>query len=220
MHEDALQRQVVHSAVGAVGVADAVYFAAFGRDFLRSGVGNDADVVTFAELFDQHFVRFEFGHEFHQGHAFDDAGQVQRGLNAGIAATDNGDVFVFEEGAVAVRAEGDAVADVFFFTGDAEFAPFRAACHDKGAGFDGLAGVEGDFMGFVSRRDAFHAEVFTDGDRVGSEMAMQFARKFGARGFRHRDEVFDVHGVFDLTTDAVGNDGDAEAFARGVDGGG
>jgi len=67
-------------------------------DFLRGGVGDDADVVAFAELFDQHFVRFEFGHEFHQGHAFDDAGQVQRGLNAGITTTDDGDVFVFEEG--------------------------------------------------------------------------------------------------------------------------
>ena len=208
----------MHSAIGTVGVADAVYFAAFGRDFLRSGVGDDADVVAFAKLFDQHFVRFEFGHEFHQGHAFDDAGQVQRGLNAGITTTDDGDVFVFEEGAVTVRAEGDAVADVFFFTGDAEFAPFRAACHDKGTGFDGLTGIEGDFMGFVTSRDTFHAEVFADGDGVGCEMAMQFAREFGACGFWHRDEVFDIHGVFDLATDAVGNDGDAEAFARGVDG--
>ena len=75
-------------------------------------------------------------------------------------------------------------------------------------------------MGFVTSRDAFHTEVFADGDGVGGEVAVQFAREFGACGFWHRDEVFDVHGVFDLSTDAISDDGNAEAFARGVDGGG
>ena len=72
------------------------------------------------------------------------------------------------------------------------------------------------------RRSAFfhalHAQVFAEGNRVGGEVGVQFARQFRAGGFRHGDEVFDVHRVFHLTADAVGNEGDFQPFARRVDG--
>ena len=202
----------------AVGVAQAAHFAVFCVNRLRGGAGDDADVVAFAQLLDQHFVRFQLRHEFQHGNAFDDTGEIQRRFNAAVTAADDRDVFVLEERAVAVRAEGDAVADVFFFAGDAKLAPFGTAGDDERAGLNRLAGVEQHFVRRPAFFHALHTQVFAEGNRVGGKVGVQFARQFRAGGFRHGDEVFDVHRVFHLTADAVGNEGDFQPFARRVDG--
>ena len=73
-------------------------------------------------------------------------------------------------------------------------------------------------MGFIAASERFHAQVFLDGDRIIGQMLLQFAGELRAGGFGHGNEVFNIHGVFDLSADAIGNQGHGNTFARRING--
>src|SRR3546814_18174584 len=63
----------------------------------------------------------------------DEAGEVDRGLDAAVAAADHRDALALVERAVAVRAIGDALVAIFVLARHAELAPARAGRQDPGA---------------------------------------------------------------------------------------
>jgi hypothetical protein len=65
----------------------------------------------------QHGVGAQLAVEFEQRDMADDAGEVDRRLDAGVAAADHRHALALEQRAVAVRAEADALAAYSFSPG-------------------------------------------------------------------------------------------------------
>ena len=117
LHEHALQLDPGIRAVAAMLEGQAVDLAASPGDLGGLGVGVDADVGQALELAHQHRVGLQLGHEFEHGDVLDHAGQVDRGLDAGVAAADHRHVLALEQGAVAARAVGHALGAVYWIFG-------------------------------------------------------------------------------------------------------
>jgi hypothetical protein len=86
------------------------------------------------QLFHQHGVGLEFGHELNHGHMAHHTGQVDGGFHTGVATANHGHVFALEQGAVAVRAVGHAFVFVLGLAGHVHIAPARAGGQDDGLG--------------------------------------------------------------------------------------
>src|SRR3546814_4105696 len=63
----------------------------------------------------------------------DDAGEVDRRLDAAVAAADHRDTLALVERAVAMRTIGDALVAILILARDAELTPARAGRQDHGA---------------------------------------------------------------------------------------
>src|SRR3546814_11651235 len=63
----------------------------------------------------------------------DDAGEVDRRLDAAVAAADHRDTLALVERAVAMRIIGDALVAILILARDAELTPARAGRQDHGA---------------------------------------------------------------------------------------
>ena len=127
------------SLVGvAVLVDQAVDLAAVAGGFGGQRHRVHLDVGQAGQLALEHRVGAQLAVEFEQGDVADDAGEVDRRLDARVAAADHRDALALEQRAVAVRAVGDALAAVFLLAGHVHLAPAGAGGED-----DGLAAEHG-----------------------------------------------------------------------------
>jgi hypothetical protein len=120
-------------AGGAVGVAQAGHLLAVADHLGGEGADDDVDVGQAAQLALQHLVGAQRVVELDQGDVADDAGEVDRGLDAGVAAADHRDALALEQRAVAVGAVGDALVAVLGLAGHVHLAPAGAGGQHDGA---------------------------------------------------------------------------------------
>ena len=175
------------------------------------------------ELFHQHGVRLELGHEFDNGHMAHHAGQINRGLHAGIAAANHGDILALEQGAIAVRAIRHALVLVLGLTRHVDIAPARAGGQDHGLGLECAAVGQlhlDQATGLRSRNELVGTLQIHDVHVIGAGVRFQRSSEFGAIGFQHRDVVLNRQCVVHLATKALGSHTGTDAFARGVYGSG
>src|SRR5690606_565283 len=160
LHEDAVERELLLFARRTVLVHQTVDLAVGAGHFGGLRVGDDLDVGQAVELLLQHRVRLQLRGELEHHHRADDAGQVDRGFHAGVAAADHRHRLALEQGAVAVRAVGHAVTAIFAFARHAELAPARAGRHDHALRLEHAAVFQLDLdqtAGLGRRGDAGHA---------------------------------------------------------------
>ena len=195
MHKNARQRHFVRGFGGAVFVAHGGYVLAVAHHFGDLRVRDDAHVGQGLQFLLQHGIGFEHGHEFEERDVLDDAGQVDGGFHARVAAANHGHGLAFEQGAVAVGAEGHAAGFVLRLTGYAHFAPARAGGQHHGLGFEGCAVGQCDFGQIaglgrrLERRGCVRAQHV---HAVVAHVCLQGGGELGAFGFLHGDQVFDA----------------------------
>ena len=152
----------------------------------------------------------------------DHAGEVDGGLDAGVTATDDGDVLALEQWAVAVRAEGDTLIAVLFLARHAHEAPVRAGGDDDLAGLEGgvLAEVDGAELAILARSQAGCGLCLDDVDLVVVDVRLEVRREGLAIGLRDGAVVLDGLGVQHLAAEALTDEADAQALTGDVDRGG
>ncbi|OQB99789.1 MAG: hypothetical protein BWX79_03052 [Alphaproteobacteria bacterium ADurb.Bin100] len=150
-------------------------------------------------------------------------GQVDGGLDAGVAAADDGHVLALEQRAVAVRAVGHALVPVLRFARYVDVAPARAGGQDHGFRLQRAAVGQlqlGQTAGLAGGDELVSALQVHDVHVVGAGVGFECGGKLGAVGFEHRDVVLDRQRVVDLPAEALGRHTGADALARGIDRGG
>src|SRR5690606_8787532 len=221
LHEDAFQLDAMRLAGIAVGVYEAIDLVGAG-DFSRQRRGNYGHVRQAEQLALQHGIGAQLGIEFDQCDMADDAGEVDRRLDARVAATDYRHALAFEQRAIAVRAIGDTAAAELAFARHIHFAPARTGGNDHAFTAQRRTALDFDFNeaahGLRCRDQSGRALQVHDIDVVASDVLLKCRRHFGAFGFFHRDEVFDGHGIQHLAAEALGHNAGIDAFARGIDG--
>ena len=151
-----------------------------------------------------------------QGDLGAEAGQEGRLLDRGVATTDDGDVLLAEEEAVAGRAPADAVAGEPVLVGQAELAVARAHGQDHGLRGEGALGG-GDHLGLAGEVERGHVV----GDDLGAE-ALGLGPHLVHQG-RALDAVAEAREVLDLGRvhqGATSGDGPLEQQGREVRAGG
>jgi hypothetical protein len=149
----------------------------------------------------------------------DDAGQIDGGLDAGVATADHGHALAFEQRAVAVRTVGDAPVAVLVLAGHADLPPARAggeitARADSVAPFASSTRCRPPGLAAGIRRSArCRFMMSTSYSRTCSSSARA---SFGTLGVRHRDQVLDGQRVQHLAAEALRGHAGADALARGV----
>ncbi len=202
---------------GAIFVVHTDHLAAITDHFGGASAHDNVDIAHGASLLLQHFIGTQGIGKFHYGDVFDDASQVDRCLDAGVTATDHRYSLALEEGTIAVRAVGHALGAVLELTRHVQVTPAGTGRQDHGAALQGGTGGEihvhipifadggGALLG-----DHFHAVLF--------DVLLQAGGQLGAFGIGDGDKVLDADSIHHLTTEALGNDGSANAFTSGIDG--
>src|SRR5699024_9831593 len=115
---------------------------------------------------------------------------VDRGLHTGVAAADDRDRLALEEGAVAVRAEGDALVAVLLLAGHAHGPPAGAGGQDDGPALEGRTVRQVDpGQPALALGEGGGLLPADDIDLVLADMALQVGRELGTLGVRDGDEV-------------------------------
>ena len=212
----------MHLARGAVLVGEAGDPGAVAEHLGGEGAGDDGDVGQAVELALEDVVGAQDGVELEQGDVVDHAGEVDGGLDAGVAAADDGDALALEERAVAVRAVGDALVAVVVLARHVHRAPAGAGGEDDGARPQrGAVGqLDGDVAVVAGGHQAGAPLEVHDVDLVLLHVLLEGGGQLRALGVGHRDEVLDGHRVEHLAAEALGRHAGADALAGGVDGGG
>ena len=120
LDEDAGKLGRAQRAALAVLVHESVHPLSVARDFGGLGAGDHAHVRQAVELAREHRIGAQPRFVFDQRDVADDAGEIDRRLDAGIAAADHRDPLALEQRAVAVRAVGHAPIAVLALSGDVE----------------------------------------------------------------------------------------------------
>ena len=115
---------------GAVAVHQTGHLLAIAEHLGAQCVDHDGHVRHAAELALQYVIGTQHRIELHEGHVSDDAGQVDRRLDAGVAAADHSHPLALVERAIAVRAVGDALVPVLLLAGHVHLAPPGAGGDD------------------------------------------------------------------------------------------
>jgi hypothetical protein len=170
------------------------------------------------ELVLQHRVGAQGIAELQQGDVADDAGQVDGGFHAGVAAAHHGHVLALEQGAIAVGAVGHALAPVFLLPGHVQLAPAGAGGQDQGLGLEhGAVGqtnlVETARLAGDQRLRLLQVH---DVHPVLLDVFFQCTAQLGSVGVGHGDEVLDGQGVHDLAAEALAQDAGTDALPRRV----
>ena len=223
LDEHAVEVDPVVLAADPVLVEEAGHPVPVADDLRGQRAGDHVDVRQAAQLPLQHLVGPQRGVELDERDVGDDAGQVDGGLDPGVAAADDGHGLALEEGPVAVGAVGDALVAVLVLAGDAHLAPAGAGGQHHGAGLQGgaalqLHGRQATLL--VGGHQALGPLPVHHVDLIVLHVLFQRGGQLRALGVGHRDEVLDRHGVEDLTAEALGGQPGADALAGGVDGGG
>src|SRR5690606_17343078 len=134
LYEHALQLEAVLLAGLAVLVDQAADPLAVADDLGRLGGDVDVDVGHAPQLVLQHLVGAQLAVEFEHGHVIDDVGEVDRRLDARVAAADYRHALALVQGSIAVRTLGDAAVAVLELPGTAAIAPARTGRQDHGSG--------------------------------------------------------------------------------------
>jgi len=202
---------LVHQAIDLVGA----------RDFGGLRALDDGDVGQAVELLLQHRVGTQVVGKLEQRDMGHHTGEVDRGLDTGVAPADHGDALALEQRAVAVRAVGHALAAEFLLAGHVHLAPARAGGDDDGARLQRGAILHLHFgqRGAVrtARHDLGNTLQVHHVDAILLDVLFQAGHQLRAFGMLHRDEVLNRHRVHDLATEALGDDAGADALARSVD---
>ncbi|MPM17427.1 hypothetical protein SDC9_63816 [bioreactor metagenome] len=219
LDEDAVDRQGVQLAGPAVLVLQPGHLRTVAVDLGGPRGGDDVGVGQAVQLAQQDIVGLQLIEELDHGHVFGDTGQVDGGLDPGVAAADHGDRLALEQRAVTVRAERDALVAVVGLTGDAQRTPPGAGRQDDGAGLQAPAAVELDGVQLaVEARDQPGGPDTGDlVDVVRAHVLAVRGAELGALGVDLRDVVLDGHRVEHLAADAVARHAGADALAGGVD---
>jgi hypothetical protein len=151
----------------------------------------------------------------------DDAGQVDRRLDAGVAAADHRHALALEQRAVAVRAVGHALGRGI---------PARRARSSRASGRRWRGSRSCLQRGAAGQRALRQPPSSLAGTSASARCRFMMstsysltccssaAASFGPSVSLHRDEVLDGQRVQHLAAEALGDDAGADALARGVDG--
>eukprot|EP01136_Pigoraptor_vietnamica_P011530 Opistho-1_new@50476 len=220
LHEHALERQSVHFAGSTVLVRQAVDLVAVAVDLGGLCLGDDLHIGQAVQLALQHRVGAQLAGEFEQRDVRHHAGQVDRGLDAGVAAADHRHTLALEQRPVAVRAVGHALGAVFLLTRHVHVAPARAGGDDHRAGLQRRAAGEAHFgqLARLAGDQRLGTLQVHDVHVVGLDVLFQRDGELRAVGLLDRDEVLDRQRVQHLAAQALGREAGADALARRVDG--
>src|SRR5690606_35731488 len=134
LDEDAFDVEPMQFTCAAILVRQTGDLAALAVHLGRLSRQDDSHVRQAAELALQDLVRPQTAVELDHRYVRDDAGQINRGLYAGVPAADHRHALALEQRAVAVRAVGNAAATVVAFARDIQLAPARTCGeHDRTA---------------------------------------------------------------------------------------
>ena len=217
MHKHTVEVILLFGIGRAVFHAEAGELAAVAVNGCGLRVGVDVEVGERLGLFDQHVVGTEGVGKLKHGDVGADAGEVDGRLHTRVAAADDRHLATLVEGAVAVLAEVDAVADVGVFVLQIEPPPFGTGSDDDRRRNEGFTPFGRDALFLAFEAHAADAAVGKHRDGIGLQVAEEVGRKLATGGLRHRNEVFNTLRFVHLTTDALRHDGHVETFACGVD---
>ena len=219
LHEHAFQLDPPGLASGSVRVVQAVELASRAGELGRLRLRQDHHVGQAFQLLDQHRVGTQRVAEFQQRHVGHDAGQVDRRLDAGVAAADHRHPLALEQRPVTVRAVGHALVLVFLLAGHVDIAPARARGNDDRPALERPA-IGQLHLDQAARRRRRHQLVGAlqvhHVDAVILDVRLQRHRELRAVGRQHGDVVLDRQRVVDLAAEALGRDAGADALAGGV----
>src|SRR5690606_8810169 len=138
----------------------------------------------------------------------DDAGQINRGLYAGVPAADHRHALALEQRAVAVRAVGNAAATVVAFARDIQLAPARTCGeHDRTAAQRRSIGeLDCEEAVLVGGEQALGALQIHHVDVVALDVLLERGRQLGPFGLFHGNEVLDAERIEHLPTEALGDE--------------
>ena len=147
----------------------------------------------------------------------DDAGQVDRRFDAGVAAADHGNPLALEQRTVAMRAEADALGLVFLLAGHVHFTPAGAGGEDDGLAFHRGAVFELDLEQVAGGQPGCPLQVHHV-HFIRLDVLFQCRDQLRSFGFLDRDEVLDAQGIHHLAAETLGQHAGADALAGGIDG--
>ena len=147
-----------------------------------------------------------------------DAGQIDRRFHARIAAADHRHALALGQRAIAMRAVGHALVPVLVFAGHIHLPPARAGGQDHRLALERCAIGQLDFdQAIGTGRDQLLGTLqIHDVHVVLAHVLLKRGSHLRAFSFRHRDEVFDRHGVQHLTTETLCSHAGADALACGI----
>ena len=149
-----------------------------------------------------------------------DARQVNGGFHAGVPAADYRYAFALKQRTIAVRAVGHALGAILIFARHVHIAPFRPGGDDDATRLEHRAGGGFDLMqaALCRRRRQFGRTLGVDHvDVIVIDVRFQRACQLLAFGFRHRNIVFDIHGIQHLTAEAFAHQAGTNPFTCRVD---
>lgn len=140
----------------------------------------DGHVTEAPELILQHTVRPHLRAKLEDGDVAADAGQVDGCLDAAVAAADDHYVLALVEGAVAVGAEMDAVADIFVLILQSQAPPARSRGDDDPRSEECLAAARLYALHGAAEVHAGDLPVAVDGYGIGCEMSGEVGGEVGS----------------------------------------
>ena len=168
----------------------------------------------------QHIVSAQLVSKLEQRDVLDDAGKVDRSLDARIPTTNDCSALSFVQRAVAVRAIRHAAVRVLGLAGDTHAAPTCAGGDDQRTRLQCSAALQrqrmeaADPWGRINTLGALRRD---DLDLVIPYVFFELCSKLWAFGIRRGNEVLDTHRVEELPTKAFGHNGSPQSLAGGVD---
>lgn len=207
-------------AAHPVTILQAGDFAAIAFHFRGLRIKNDVDILQAADFILQHLVGFHLWGKLQQGYVLYDARQVNGGFHAGVPAADYRYAFALKQRTIAVRAVGHALGAILIFARHVHIAPFRPGGDDDATRLEHRAGGGFDLMqaALCRRRRQFGRTLGVDHvDVIVIDVRFQRACQLLAFGFRHRNIVFDIHGIQHLTAEAFAHQAGTNPFTCRVD---
>ncbi len=122
-------------AGGAIFVIHPHHLAAVTDHFSGAGTHDDIDVGHGAGLLLQYLVGTQSVGKLHHCNVFDNASQIDGGLDTGVTTPDHRNPLALEEGAITVRAVGHTLGAVLKLARHVQVAPAGTGRQDHGAAF-------------------------------------------------------------------------------------
>src|SRR5882757_281280 len=178
--------------------------------------GDDRHVGQALQLDLEDRVGAQLRVELDQSDVADESGEIDSGLDARVAAADDGDSLALEQGTVAMRTVGDAAVAVFALARHVDFAPARPGSDDDRSRLQGASA--GQFhLDEIPGNERLRALPVHDIHIVGSDVLLEAGGQFVTLGLRHRYEIFDADGVEQLAAETLGRNAGANTLSRRID---
>ena len=202
----------------SVGVDQSLNLLAVANDFSAERGGYDIYVGQAAEFLLQHSIGAQLRVKFYQCDMRDDAGKVDRGLNARVPAANDRSAFSLIQRTIAMRTICDASVAIFFFARDAHLPPAGAGRQDQRPRLQRGAACQFDFVQTIGASgDEFSGRLQVHNvDVIFTDMLLQLGYELWTFCVLNRNEVFDTHRIKHLAAEAFGDNTRTNALARGV----